>query len=586
MKFAEHLVAHITPEWRRQYIVYEEMKTLLYEAIENMPTLETTDPQEIERLTKAFDEDFLGFCEKELFKINVFYEEKLAEAKRKFDTLRKEMDALVLEYQNSQRDRQKSDGLFRSSIGKLVGSKSARTDDAAHRFGASPASMALRHRHSPTIQPQTAAQMLGSASHRGSVQSIRPPANSPSLPSAHATTTISTTTTTMTTTPPVATPPTSATTVMFAPAKADSSSLLTKHQPTHHRSYGTLNPNIAGIDRKKLQDLKLAFSEFYLSLVLLQNYQRLNFEGFRKILKKHDKLIGNEDGKRWHHANVESAFFHTNKDVDKLIEDTENIVTYHLESGDRQKAMKRLRVPPLNDAPQPWTAFRVGFSLGAFVVLAIAVALTGIFHQTGEEWFIVFRLYRSSLFIIFFIFLVGINIYVWRAHGVNHVLIFELDPRDHLSSQDLLEISFEFGLLWCISVLLFLWSEPLGIPPLLNPMILNGVMLIYLFNPTKTLHYNARTWLMSCIVSRLALTDLCISSLNIINMTPLCNRYQSSELSQAHFTECDSVISGSPTRRTVWCLSCSIWSTRHVSISHRTISMAMLVSILLILNPL
>lgn len=43
----------------------------------------------------------------------------------------------------------------------------------------------------------------------------------------------------------------------------------------------------------KLSDLKLAFSEFYLSLILLQNYQNLNFTGFRKILKKHDKVLNN-----------------------------------------------------------------------------------------------------------------------------------------------------------------------------------------------------------------------------------------------------------------------------------------------------
>ena len=271
------------------------------------------------------------------------------------------------------------------------------------------------------------------------------------------------------------------------------------YQPVY-QNYGTLSTT-SGIDRKKLNDLKLAFSEFYLSLVLLQNYQSLNFTGFRKIFKKHDKLFGIDEGKSWHQSHVECAFFHTNKDVDKLIEDTENIVTFQLESGDRQRAMKRLRVPPLNDTPQPWTAFRVGFSLGAFLVLIIVVTLTGIFQQTGDDWRIVFRLYRSSLFIIVFIFLVGVNIYGWRAHGVNHVLIFELDPRDHLGSQDLLEIAFTFGLMWCMSVLLFLWSGPIGLPPLLNPMILNGIMLIYLFNPTKTFHYSARTWLICCIVS-------------------------------------------------------------------------------------
>lgn len=41
---------------------------------------------------------------------------------------------------------------------------------------------------------------------------------------------------------------------------------------------------------RKVRELKLAFSEFYLSLILLQNYQNLNFTGFRKILKKHDKV--------------------------------------------------------------------------------------------------------------------------------------------------------------------------------------------------------------------------------------------------------------------------------------------------------
>ena len=53
------------------------------------------------------------------------------------------------------------------------------------------------------------------------------------------------------------------------------------------------------IQRRKVMDLKLAFSEFYLSLILLQNYQNLNFTGFRKILKKHDKLLRNDAGARF-----------------------------------------------------------------------------------------------------------------------------------------------------------------------------------------------------------------------------------------------------------------------------------------------
>lgn len=56
---------------------------------------------------------------------------------------------------------------------------------------------------------------------------------------------------------------------------------------------GFLNKSLLSkrnVPARKIQELKLAFSEFYLSLILLQNYQNLNFTGFRKILKKHDKV--------------------------------------------------------------------------------------------------------------------------------------------------------------------------------------------------------------------------------------------------------------------------------------------------------
>lgn len=46
-----------------------------------------------------------------------------------------------------------------------------------------------------------------------------------------------------------------------------------------------------------------------------------------------------------------------------------------------------------------------------------------------------------------FLFLMGINVYGWRSSGVNHVLIFELDPRNHLSEQVVFFILFIYKLL-------------------------------------------------------------------------------------------------------------------------------------------
>ncbi|XP_053688010.1 xenotropic and polytropic retrovirus receptor 1 [Sabethes cyaneus] len=378
MKFAEHLSAHITPEWRKQYIMYEEMKAQLYAAVEQSPSAELVDPEMLTRYFAKFDEQFFHFCDSELAKINTFYSEKLAEATRKFANLRSELSETLELEENTKK---KKDNLHRVK-----------------------------------------------------------------------------------------------------------KNLLRKKN----------------VSVRKIQELKLAFSEFYLSLILLQNYQNLNFTGFRKILKKHDKLLNVDFGARWRAENVESAHFYTNKDIDRLIHETESIVTNEIEGGDRQRAMKRLRVPPLGEQQSPWTTFKVGLFSGSLLVLCVAVVLSAMFHVRGNDWMAAFRLYRGPLLIVEFLFLWGINVYGWRSSGVNHVLIFELDPRNHLSEQHIMELASIFGVIWTLSVLAYLYSDSLGIPAYISPLALYIVMVAFLFNPTRTFRHEARFWTIK-ILSRIIL---------------------------------------------------------------------------------
>ncbi|XP_007552758.1 xenotropic and polytropic retrovirus receptor 1 homolog isoform X2 [Poecilia formosa] len=250
-----------------------------------------------------------------------------------------------------------------------------------------------------------------------------------------------------------------------------------------------------------IMDLKLAFSEFYLSLILLQNYQNLNFTGFRKILKKHDKILDTTRGVEWRLAHVDVAPFYTCKKITQLITETETLVTTELEEGDRQRAMKRLRVPPLG-AAQPalaWTTFRVGLFCGFFIILVVAFILTGaVFIRYENIWPLV-RIYRGGFLLIQFLFLLGINTYGWRQNGVNHVLIFEIDPRDNLSHQHLFEIAGFLGVLWCLSILSCLYSEYTYLPMQINPLILYGFMVLFLINPFKTCYYKSRFWLIKLL---------------------------------------------------------------------------------------
>ena len=234
-----------------------------------------------------------------------------------------------------------------------------------------------------------------------------------------------------------------------------------------------------------------------------------NILGFRKILKKHDKNLTTDVGAKWRADRVDTANFYTNKSIDKLISKTEQTFISNLEDGDRQKAMKRLRVPPLGDQQSPWTTFKVGLFSGAFLVLLISVVLSAIFHDYSKHdnnadisegdsrsWNIVFRLYRGPLMVIFFIFFLGVNVYGWRSSGVNHVLIFELNPRNHLSEQHLMELAAVLGVIWTLSVLSFLYSDYLSIPAFANPLALVGLMAAFMLNPTKSFRHEARFWLL------------------------------------------------------------------------------------------
>ncbi|XP_030640332.1 xenotropic and polytropic retrovirus receptor 1a isoform X3 [Chanos chanos] len=376
MKFAEHLSAHITPEWRKQYIQYEAFKEMLYAAQDQAPSIEVTDEDTVKRYYAKFEEKFFQTCEKELAKINTFYSEKLAEAQRRFATLQNELQSSL---------------------------------DAQREINAP----GLRQRHKTVFH-------------------------------------------------------------------------LSHEERCTHRN---------------IKDLKLAFSEFYLSLILLQNYQNLNFTGFRKILKKHDKILETSRGGDWRVAHVEVAPFYTCKKITQLISETEALVTTDLEGGDRQRAMKRLRVPPLGAAqPAPaWTTFRVGLFCGVFIVLAVSFVLAAaVFIRNQNIWPLV-RIYRGGFLLVQFLFLLGINTYGWRQAGVNHVLIFELNPRNNLSHQHLFEIAGFLGVLWCISILSCLYADFTRVPMHANPLILYGLMLLFLINPFKTFYYKSRFWLLKLL---------------------------------------------------------------------------------------
>ena len=85
--------------------------------------------------------------------------------------------------------------------------------------------------------------------------------------------------------------------------------------------------------------------------------------------------------------------------------------------------------------------FEMIWNAGIFIVQSLVIILTVIFkHDQGEPIWVGVRLYRGFLLFFLNIYLIGLNIRGWQRAGVNHVLIFEIDPRDHLTWPQLLQI--------------------------------------------------------------------------------------------------------------------------------------------------
>ncbi|XP_041451648.1 xenotropic and polytropic retrovirus receptor 1 homolog isoform X2 [Drosophila obscura] len=106
-------------------------------------------------------------------------------------------------------------------------------------------------------------------------------------------------------------------------------------------------------------------------------------------------------------------------------------------------------------------------------------------------------LYRGPFTWVIFNFFMAANVTGWQRSGVNHVLIFDIDPRSHLQPATFLEIACTFGILWTLSMLGFLYHVPLHVhDPFIFPLALILIMLLLLVIPLPIMNWPARWWTM------------------------------------------------------------------------------------------
>jgi len=98
---------------------------------------------------------------------------------------------------------------------------------------------------------------------------------------------------------------------------------------------------------------------------------------------------------------------------------------------------------------------------------------------------------------VVFGFLTSINVYVWQSVGINHVLIFELNPRHQIEPIKILGIASLFGYGCTLSMLLFLHHNEFGVKnPIYFPLVGLILPLALLINPIPIMNHPARMWVL------------------------------------------------------------------------------------------
>ncbi|EDW30512.1 GL26825 [Drosophila persimilis] len=375
MKFGKTFETHLTIEWRQQYMRYTDLKTMIKQGVDGAPASDSSQEYATAAYYQAFEEAFFFECRNELERVNNFFMEKLAEARRKHATLKLQLLATA----------------------RVPGHTASLTSLGSQR-----------------------------------TEQVRPePVNT-----------------------------------------SGSRKMMTQRQ------------------------LRNAYSEFYLSLVLLQNFQSLNETGFRKICKKYDKYLKSSAGADWFQRYIPQAAFADQRSLQRMVIEVEDLYTFYLAAGDRSQAMNKLRVPPLGQPTPAQMVFRAGLALGMFVMLFVLTLISYWRRPPLQSNILAFMsLYRGPFTWVIFNFFMAANVTGWQRFGVNHVLIFEIDPRSHLQPATFLEIACTFGILWTLSMLGFLYHGQFHVAdPFVFPLALILIMLLLLVVPLPIMNWPARWW--------------------------------------------------------------------------------------------
>lgn len=199
--------------------------------------------------------------------------------------------------------------------------------------------------------------------------------------------------------------------------------------------------------------------DMYRRTKLLHNYSIVNYSGFVKIVKKHDKTIPSHKGK-YKQMIRPANICNEGKDVEKLADYMERIYANWFCDGSVSEARVQLLPKRGDGLEMDWSQLRLGYRLGMGSILGLWVCWDCIWGMMssgkstigGRTAFPVFRACGGLLLLQWFW---GCSVWVWTRYRVNYIFLFDFNPHIVASPLTIFNEAVDNSLVFLFGMLLY-----------------------------------------------------------------------------------------------------------------------------------
>lgn len=190
------------------------------------------------------------------------------------------------------------------------------------------------------------------------------------------------------------------------------------------------------------ESLEYSLVELHRLLTYLHKFALLNYKGFIRILKKHDRVVSPSKSvvhnHRCHKKDLQRYAFAEAQQCHELLHQVEQTFASFFCDGNRSLAMATLMTK--KEEFVDWAQIYIGMKIGSCIILIVWAVWDSLIVPTfksAKERHIIplaatraYPVYRGIGCLLLLHWLIGVSLYVWRMARINYRYIFELDPRN------------------------------------------------------------------------------------------------------------------------------------------------------------